>query len=138
MTRAPALADTGREFMGNDIANRVLTMTGQGSPVLIALALLSVLALAIVLLKLYHFARVGLWSRRWTDEVLAAVGRGDGEAALASAKASPNPVARVLEVAIAGRIAHVVCCELLGCRGAAGQGALWVDCGVVTSCPLQS
>jgi biopolymer transport protein ExbB len=90
--------------MGNDIATRVLTMTGQGSPVLIALALLSVLALAIVILKLYHFARVGLWSTRWIDEVLDAVGRGDVESALARAEASPNPVARVLEIAIAGRV----------------------------------
>jgi biopolymer transport protein ExbB len=89
--------------MGNDIATRVLTMTGQGSPVLIALAALSVLALAIVLLKLYHFARVGIWSTGWIEEVLAAVSRGDAEAALSRAKTSPNPVARVLEVAIAGR-----------------------------------
>jgi len=89
--------------MGNDIATRVLTMTGQGSPVLIALAALSVLALAIVLLKLYQFARIGLWSTRWIDDVLAAVGRGEADAALARAKSSPNPVARVLEVAIAGR-----------------------------------
>ena len=91
--------------MGNDIATRVLTMTGQGSPVLIALALLSVLALSIVLLKLYHFARVGLWSTGWIDDVLAAVGRGDGDEALARANASLNPVARVLEIAIAGRAA---------------------------------
>jgi biopolymer transport protein ExbB len=90
--------------MGNDIATRVLIMTGQGSPVLIALALLSVLALSIVLLKLYQFARVGMWSTRWIDEVLAAVSRGEADAALALSKASPNPVARVLEIAIAGRV----------------------------------
>ena len=53
----------------------------RGGAVLWILAGLSVLALAIVILKLYQFARASVWSRAWLDPVLDATRVGEAERA---------------------------------------------------------
>lgn len=80
-----------------------LTQTaGQGGPVLWILALLSVAALAIVLVKLWQFSRLRLNAREPVEPALAHWLRHEPAAALAALKGSPQPSARLLERALEG------------------------------------
>ncbi len=79
------------------------SLMAQGGPVMYVLLGLSIAAAAIVLLKLFQFTSARL--RRGTkdiDAALKAALAGDPEGARASLAALPNPVARVLETALAG------------------------------------
>nr|WP_236786740.1 MotA/TolQ/ExbB proton channel family protein [Allochromatium tepidum] len=71
-----------------------------GGPVLLVLGLLSVLALAIVLLKLWQFLRLGALGP--VQDALSLWRRHEDEAALALLHRQRSPVARVVAVAIAG------------------------------------
>lgn len=73
----------------------------QGGAVMYVLLLMSVLATAIILLKLYQFSRSGLRRVAFVDEVVAALQRGQHEKALQSLRRQNSPVARVLESAVA-------------------------------------
>ncbi|MGH0036711.1 MAG: MotA/TolQ/ExbB proton channel family protein [Myxococcota bacterium] len=75
----------------------------RGGPVVVLLLALSVLALAIALLKLGQLARARLWSRAWIGAVVERARRGDAEGAQAALRSRVGPVARVLECAVAGR-----------------------------------
>jgi biopolymer transport protein ExbB len=81
----------------------VLTQTaGQGGPVLWILALLSVAALAIVLVKLWQFSRLQLNASQPAERALEHWRRREPAAALAALKDSPQPSARLLERALDG------------------------------------
>ncbi|MCZ6465578.1 MAG: MotA/TolQ/ExbB proton channel family protein [Proteobacteria bacterium] len=86
------------------LSEALSSLAGRGGPVLVILLGLSVLALTLVLLKLYQFARLRLWSRAWLEPVLAAVGVGEAERAITLAEASPNPTARVVVAAVRAKI----------------------------------
>jgi biopolymer transport protein ExbB len=75
----------------------------RGGPVVGVLLALSVLALAITLIKLGQFARARLWSRAWIADAVARARRGDEQGALAAIRARRGPVARVLECTVEGR-----------------------------------
>ena len=80
-----------------------LTQTaGQGGPVLWILALLSVAALAIVLVKLWQFARLQLNASEPVERALQHWLRHQPAAALAALKDSPQPNARLLERTLDG------------------------------------
>ena len=72
----------------------------KGGPVMLVLLGLSVIALAIILVKLYQFARSRLRRTAFIDPVIGALNHGDTRGALARLGESPNPVARVMETAI--------------------------------------
>lgn len=74
-----------------------------GGPVVTILLVMSVMALAIILLKLWQFSSLQLGSTQFVDGALAHWQAGRHNAALALLKPSPNPVAKVIAIAINGR-----------------------------------
>ena len=72
----------------------------QGGAIMYVLLLLSILATAIILLKLYQFYRSGLSRTDFIDQAVAAVQQGEHDQALQILARQNNPVARVLESAI--------------------------------------
>jgi biopolymer transport protein ExbB len=77
-----------------------VALLAKGGPVMVVLLAVSVVALAIILVKLYQFARVRLRRIGFVDPAIAALGTGDRDAALALLAGERHPVARVMESAI--------------------------------------
>lgn len=75
----------------------------KGGPVMVVLAGLSVLATALVLLKLYQFAVLRVRSRSFVDVAVEHVRSGATEEALALLARERNPIARTMEAAVRGR-----------------------------------
>jgi len=73
-----------------------------GGPVVMLLLGLSVIALTLVLVKLYQFRRARLWQRAPARQALARWRRGEVDEALVVADASANPSAQALARAIRG------------------------------------
>ncbi len=67
---------------------------------MVVLLAMSVLAVAIILLKLFQFFRSGLRRSAFVDPVMAALRQGDNATALAQLKQQTSPVARVMESAL--------------------------------------
>lgn len=74
-----------------------------GGPVVTILLVMSVIALAIILLKLWQFSSLQLGSTQFVDGALTHWQAGRNSAALGLLKPSPNPVAKVIAIAINGR-----------------------------------
>lgn len=81
---------------------RVSMILDTGGPVVMLLSLMSVLAMAVVLVKLAQFYRVGLWQRRQSQQVLTLWQQGQIVDALRLGDASVNPAAQALARAIRG------------------------------------
>ena len=79
---------------------QILELANRGGAVVWVLLGFSLLGLAIVLLKLYQFARLRIWHRAWIDAALRAVRAGEPSRALALASRNPGPFSRVLAIAI--------------------------------------
>lgn len=77
-----------------------LPLLAKGGVVMYVLFALSVLALAIILLKLFHFIRAGVRRTGFVEDVLAALTRGDTRAARNRLGVSAHPVAPVMQKAI--------------------------------------
>ena len=75
-------------------------LLAKGGPVMALLLLVSIGALAIVLVKLYQFWRARLGRNSFIEPVIASLARGDREAALNTLEYEPHPVARVMRVAV--------------------------------------
>lgn len=82
---------------------RMAALFNAGGPVLIILAVLSVLAVTVVLVKLWQFARLEVGRRGFIPEALDRWHAGHEDKAVEVLRASRNPIARVLEAAIRGR-----------------------------------
>lgn len=80
-----------------------LELIETGGPVVVILLLMSVAALAIVLLKLWQFRAHRLGERRAATEALLMHRAGRSAEAIERAQSSANPVARVLALAIRGK-----------------------------------
>ena len=80
----------------------LIDLASRGGPVVWVLCGLSVLALTIVLLKLFQFAQARIWSRAWVEAVVADVEHGDTERALGRAESHRSATARVVAVALRG------------------------------------
>ncbi len=78
----------------------IVELFQQGGPVMIVLLAMSVLALAIILLKLFQFARSGLRRLNFVDPTLEALQQGDHNKALDELKQQRSPVAYVMACAI--------------------------------------
>ena len=83
------------------VVTRLYTLIETGGPVVAILLGLSVLALAIVLLKLWQFAASRALARRETEAALNAWREGDEAAALAKARAARGPLAMAVATAMA-------------------------------------
>ncbi len=77
-----------------------LALLFKGGPVMAVLLIVSVVALAIILVKLYQFMRARLGRTAFIDPVIAALERGEQDAVLAALANESHPVARVMEAAI--------------------------------------
>ena len=85
------------------IPGQLIEMLDAGGPVVLLLLLMSVVALALVLVKLAQFQRARLWQRQPAKQALALWQQGDVEGALKVADASANPTAQALARAIRGQ-----------------------------------
>lgn len=86
-----------------DQSGSMFALLEAGGTVMWILAAVSVIALAIILHKLWDFVRVGLWRRGAVDRSLVECAAGRDEAALEALRNARDPVADVLRVALAGR-----------------------------------
>ena len=78
-----------------------LSLLLKGGPVMMILLALSVLALAIIFVKLLQFSRARLKQIGFVDSAIAILARGERERAISTLRREVNPVARVMETAIA-------------------------------------
>lgn len=78
-----------------------------GGPVVAILLGLSVVALAITLIKLWQFAAARIYSRRFIGEALMHWRSGRCAAALAALEGSPSPIARVMALVMRAQIQGV-------------------------------
>ncbi len=78
----------------------MLSLFQQGGTVMYVLLFMSILATAIILLKLYQFYRSGLRQTAFVEDTVAALSRGEHELALRNLQQQASPVARVLESAV--------------------------------------
>jgi len=78
----------------------MLDLFQQGGAVMYVLLLMSVLALAIILLKLYQFYGSGLRQTAFVEDILQSLSRGEYELAQENLQQQSSPVARVLESAL--------------------------------------
>lgn len=85
------------------LLDRALAFLDAGGPVVMILLVCSVVALTIVLLKLWQFHAAKLGDRRRGRDAVALLRRGRTLEALALLEGSPNPVAQVLARAVHGR-----------------------------------
>lgn len=72
----------------------------QGGPVMFVLLALSVLAVAIILVKLFQFFRSGLHHAGFIETTLSALHNAENSKALEMLQQQPGPVARVMESAV--------------------------------------
>lgn len=82
------------------LLGRIQDLFQLGGPVIVILLVLSIVALAIVFLKIFQFARIRINDRRFIKRTLALYRSGETQAALDNLEKRRNPIARVLEVAI--------------------------------------
>ncbi len=78
-----------------------LSLLLKGGPIMLILLALSVLAFAIILVKLMQFSRVQLKRTGFIDPTIALLVRGERDRAIAALRGEVNPAARVMETAIA-------------------------------------
>jgi biopolymer transport protein ExbB len=85
------------------ILHALQMVTDVGGPVVVILLLMSVVALTVILVKLWQFSWWRLGDQRSLDEALAHWRQHQGDQALEVLARSRSPAARVMEVAIRGR-----------------------------------
>ncbi len=78
----------------------MLDLFNQGGSVMYVLLLMSILATAIILLKLYQFYRSDLRQTAFVEDTVSALQRGEHEQAIKNLQQQTSPVARVLESAV--------------------------------------
>lgn len=78
----------------------ILALLARGGWVMAVLVLLSLGGLTIFLVKIQQFVRLRIWSRGWIEGAVDALRRGDPDAALATARSTPGPIAKVLAITL--------------------------------------
>ncbi len=84
----------------NPAFSSIVPLFQQGGPVMYVLLVLSILALTIILVKLFQFSRSGLRRVSFVEPTLSALHGGQNDNALKTLLRQRSPVARVLESAI--------------------------------------
>jgi biopolymer transport protein ExbB len=97
-----------------------------GGTVMSILAVLSVFALAIVLNKLWDFARAGIWRRRTVARALDDWQARRDAAALEGVRDAHDPVSDILRVALAGCMDDTVADDAVR-EEVARRGAAWLE-----------
>lgn len=92
---------------------QALDLLSAGGPIMYVLAALSVLVVAVVLMKLVQFSLARAWGGGPADTALALWHKGKGDDALPVLERHASPVARVLETAMRGRLRGVLSDETL-------------------------
>ncbi|MFN3590617.1 MAG: MotA/TolQ/ExbB proton channel family protein [Thermaurantiacus sp.] len=90
---------------GAGVMGQIAGLIELGGPIVMILLAVSVIALAIIAVKLVQFARAGVWSGGFIDEVTAMLHRGDYPSATERLATEKGPVAVVMRAAVAGRLA---------------------------------
>ncbi len=78
----------------------MLSLLKQGGPLMMVLLVLSVLAVAIILAKLFQFYRSGLRRLEFVESAISALYSGRKDEALKELDRQRNPIARVMESAV--------------------------------------
>lgn len=78
----------------------IVSLFQQGGAVMYVLLLMSVLATAIILLKLFQFYRTGLRRIDFVEQAISALHKGENNNVLEDLRQRDNPVARILESVI--------------------------------------
>lgn len=74
----------------------LIPLVDKGGPIVVILLVLSVLSLAIILLKLFQFSRAGLTRRAFVDTAIAKIKEGDKDGAASVLRKTKSPIARTL------------------------------------------
>jgi biopolymer transport protein ExbB len=82
---------------------QILWFVDAGGPVIVILMVISVIALALVMMKLVQFARMGVGNDRFVEPVAQQMRGGDFAGAARALKDEKGPVAAVMRAATAGR-----------------------------------
>ena len=110
------------------LAPQIFELVARGGSVMVVLLLLSLAGVSIVLVKLHQFIRLRIWSRGWLEDVLSSARAGDTARALAVARETPGPIARVLTIALTERERNDLSAEAIReevqCAGDAEIGSL--------------
>jgi len=80
----------------------LIPLVDRGGPIVVILLCLSVLSLAIILLKVFQFWRAGLTRRAFIDVAIDKVKSGDTDGAAAVLRKTRSPVARTLLAGVEG------------------------------------
>ncbi|MEQ9520846.1 MAG: MotA/TolQ/ExbB proton channel family protein [Parvibaculum sp.] len=83
----------------------LIPLVDKGGPIVVILLVLSVLSLAIILLKLFQFSRAGLTRRAFVDAAIAKISAGDKEGAANILSKTRSPIARTLQAGVEASIA---------------------------------
>ncbi|MGF1462044.1 MAG: MotA/TolQ/ExbB proton channel family protein [Maricaulaceae bacterium] len=92
---------------------RIFELIAAGGPVMALLAALSVLSLAVILVKVLQFTALRIGWRGYLPKIVALVREGKLEEAQAAAHKRHGPIARVVEAAVRGRNAPNATPELV-------------------------
>jgi biopolymer transport protein ExbB len=84
--------------------SQALALYEAGGPVVAVLAAMSVIGLAIVLLKLWQFISLRIGNRGFVEPALRHWRQGEADQALAVLESSRNPIAQVMVTAVRGRL----------------------------------
>ena len=95
-----AVASSTHARFADEIVARALGLLDAGGPVVAILFAVSIVALALVLLKLWQFWSVRIGSRGFIAPALSHFARDEPDKAMAGLVTVRNPIARVLETAI--------------------------------------
>ncbi|HEX5515416.1 MAG TPA: MotA/TolQ/ExbB proton channel family protein [Gammaproteobacteria bacterium] len=87
----------------NNAMQSLSDLFAAGGPVVVVLVIMSVCALAIVLLKLWQFGVLRLTTRGFIDQALSLARQGDAQRAVAVLRAQKNPIAQVMAATLEGR-----------------------------------
>ena len=86
------------------VIGQIARLIDLGGPIVVVLLVVSVVALAIIAVKLVQFGLAGVWGGGFVEEVTAHLHRGDLEAARARLEPERGPVAIAMRAAVAGRM----------------------------------
>ncbi|SVC49700.1 uncharacterized protein METZ01_LOCUS302554, partial [marine metagenome] len=80
--------------------NTGISLIDKGGPVMLVLLALSIIALTILLLKLYQFIRSRLRNTAFIDQTIMLLHDEGNKAALQSLAGNPHPIARVMDTTL--------------------------------------
>jgi len=102
----------------------MVPLIDKGGPIVVILIILSVLSLAIILLKIVQFWRAGLSRRSFIDPAIEMAGTGDLEGAAGTLRKHRSPIARVMLAGVQAKQTGLEPSEEMGRVGGNELGAL--------------